>query len=406
MGHPLQDPFALVGSTLDGRFVIDRVVARGGFGVVYQAWHTRLLRPVAIKALVYPSYYSPAMCETALGAFEQEARLLAHLDHPAFVRVYDTGESVSPNGVAFEWTALEWIHGESLDDLLKRRCGRPMSPAEALAIVRPVLGALAYAHALGIAHRDVKPANVMIPEPSLTGREEPQGARLIDFGSARFVGEEEPTDIQSQLTFPAFTVLYAAPEQVYGLKTGPWTDVHAVALILCEMLTGSRAYRGCNRRQIEFSATCPDRPTPGRAGVDVGAWETVLERALTQRASERYVDAAEFLAALEATVVDAKALRFDRGAVDETADTGERPSGVIVAFPREAPTVTPRKAPRRTLALALFAFIAVNLMVGAVLRWRHFTRAAVSGALWQPLRADEGALTAASRGPSRPAPRP
>ena len=129
MGHPLQDPFALVGSTLDGRFVIDRVVARGGFGVVYQAWHTRLLRPVAIKALVHQSYHTPEMRETTLGAFEQEARLLAHLDHPAFVRVYDAGESFSPNGVAFEWVALEWIHGESLDDLLKRRCGRPMSPA-------------------------------------------------------------------------------------------------------------------------------------------------------------------------------------------------------------------------------------------------------------------------------------
>ncbi|MFO0651295.1 MAG: serine/threonine-protein kinase [Polyangiales bacterium] len=297
----MTDPFALVGTVLDRRFAIDRAVARGGFGIVYQARHINLKRPAAIKVLVMPRGLNTREKRVFLEGFEREAQTVAALDHPAIVRAYDFGISREPERPDLPWLALEWVEGESLAQRLVARGAAPFTPAEALSVLRPVFDALSYAHELGVAHRDIKPAHVILTG----GRHGAAAARLLDFGVAKVMAPEESVgsgQTRTMAAFRAFTSEYAAPEQKVGARTGPWTDVHALGLVLTEMLTGRAPYPTGNRMEIEQHIMAPTRPTPARFGVDVGAWEPVLARALSLRAPERFERASALLDALLASV--------------------------------------------------------------------------------------------------------
>jgi serine/threonine protein kinase len=128
------------------------------------------------------------------------------------------------------------------------------------------------------------------------------GLRVLDFGIAKVMetGEEAGSGQTATRTeLSSYSLGYAAPEQVSQARTGPWTDVHALALIAVELLTGRRAYRSTDPVAIYADVLDRERPTPGRVGVDVGPWETVLARALALRPMERYPDADDLLAALE-----------------------------------------------------------------------------------------------------------
>ena len=103
---------------------------------------------------------------------------------------------------------------------------------------------------------------------------------------------------QTLTQMQAFSPDYAAPEQVSGMRTGPWTDVHALALLLCEMLTATVPFDGNDVMEMCSSVLSPRRPTPGQRGVDVGPWEAVLTRALALKPSDRYNNAGELLTAL------------------------------------------------------------------------------------------------------------
>jgi serine/threonine protein kinase len=300
----VEDPFGLVGTTLERRFAIDRVVARGGFGVVYQGRHITLKKPVAVKVLFIPTGLGPQEKQAFLLSFEQEAQTLAALEHPAIVRAYDFGIARPPGRRELPWLALEWLDGDTLATVLAARAA-PYRPAEALATLRPVMQALAFAHARGVAHRDIKPANVMLPRAAGEASAEPLGARLLDFGIAKIMRPDEAVGsgaTRTMAAFSAFSTPYAAPEQKNGTRTGPWTDVHAIGLVLTEMLTGRAPYPGDDPVTVELAIVAPTRPTPARHGVDVGAWEPVLARAVALNAADRYEDLRALLAALEAEV--------------------------------------------------------------------------------------------------------
>ncbi len=308
MEGAVQDEFALVGQRLDGRYDVERVVAAGGFGVVYFGHHRALRSAVAVKVLRMPPKLTEAEQQDFAQRFLAEAQTLAQLQHPAVVRALDFGVCAMPNGVTAPWAALEWVDGETLKDFLDRRRGAPMAPHEALAMLRPVLEALAVAHGLGIAHRDIKPANIMLPRGA--------GAlpsRVLDFGIAKSMGREESATTSGATRtasgLAAFSVKYAAPEQLGGLRTGPWTDVHALALVLTEMLTGREVYPGNDFMDIAAIALRPQRPTPASLGVDVGPWEPVLARAMAYKPPERFQNAAELLAALAEALPAASAGR-------------------------------------------------------------------------------------------------
>ncbi len=356
------DPFGLVGGTLDGKYDVERVVAEGGFGVVYRATHCGLRRPVAIKVLKTPSGLDPALRGPFLEKFAQEARLIADLDHPAIVRVIDFGVGPMPVGEVAPWMVLEWLDGTTLeDDMEARRSARGRSPAEALALLRPVLEALAVAHEAGIAHRDLKPANLMV----VRNRRGEPALRVLDFGIAKVMGDEEHagasghTATQSRLQ--ACSPPYAAPEQVSGTRTGPWTDVHALGLILTELLTDAPPYPGSDLTETYAAILSPTRPTPARVGVDVGPWEAVLCRAVAFRPTERFQSAGALLAALESSVPE----RRSAVALDESITTPRSRAPAESRTTLRPAEVRSQLSPRRSPRRAPIVVVAVLAILGS-----------------------------------------
>ena len=303
MSAPLADTFGLIGQRLDGKYEVEDVVAQGGFAVVYRARHLALQKPVAVKVLRVPDDLHGPAREHFLSNFAREAQTIASLDHPAIVKVIDFGTSPMPVGDAAPWMVLEWLAGQTLDaDLSARRGrgGRP--PAECLAMLRPVIEALAYAHDEGVVHRDVKPGNLMLVE----SRRGDRTARVLDFGIAKVMSGDESAPVTGLTATHThgrtFSLFYASPEQIAGTRSGPWTDVYALALVLTEMLTDEAPYSGSDVQEVYIDALSPVRPTPARRGVDVGDWEPVLARALSLKPAERFPDARTFLAALDLSV--------------------------------------------------------------------------------------------------------
>jgi len=297
-----QDPMGILGVTLRERFRIDRLVACGGFGYVYRATDLALGKSAAVKVLHNPT----AALDVAALAEElaAEARRQAALDHPAVVRVIDLGVTTTPAGITAPWMALEWVEGHTIAEELRDRAGETRSPAECLAVLRPVFEALAEAHGRGIVHRDIKPSNIMVAGAEGGARRASRPAtRLLDFGIAKVMAPDErrppkgETLTRSDAT--AFTLRFASPEQLGGMRTGPWTDVHALALVMVHMITGKEPFPGDDVLAVMQKVLDDRRPTPARLGVDVGAVEPVMARALARNHAERYSDAGAFLDALD-----------------------------------------------------------------------------------------------------------
>ena len=275
----LRDPWNLAGRTVAGRYDVRAIVAQGGAGRVYKALDRTTQRPVALKVL-RPDVGTDGVEPVSPGEeFERERALLTRVDHPVIVRYFDHGDVEIGYGRRTLFLALEWVEGVTL------------------ALLRPLLDALAAAHAAGVAHRDLKPGNVMVEG----GVESPR-IRLLDFGIAKLMRPDEALGENTNLTLsrnPAFSPAYAAPEQMSGAHTGPWTDVHAAALLLTQALVGRAPYQGTEFAALLRECISADRPTPARHGVDVGPLEPVLAKALTLRPQNRYANAQEFCAALD-----------------------------------------------------------------------------------------------------------
>ena len=292
------DVFGLVGTIFNERFAIERLVAEGGFALVYQARQVALDRQVALKILKTPvGYDEPARVEFR-EKFASEAKTIARLKHPHIVGVHDFAVSPLPSGELLPWMALEWIAGESLAARLERRRGegaRGMEPGQALELLRPVLQALAFAHRQGVVHRDIKPGNVLVAET-----EHGPTLKVLDFGIAKIVLDDRSPATGHTRTdgVPSFSPAYAAPEQVAYSRTGPWTDVHALGLMLTELMTDDPPFADPDSHVFE-QVMSVRRPTPGSKGRDVGPYEEVLKAALALSPKDRWKNAGELLAALE-----------------------------------------------------------------------------------------------------------
>jgi serine/threonine protein kinase len=295
------DPFRLTGVVIEQRYRVVRPVAEGGFGVVYDATHLALETRVALKVLKTPPEMNDAAKAEFIAKFVLEAKTVARIRHQNIVQVLDTGVSVMPSGERAPWIALEWLDGITLEDDFQRVPVR--SPSDALELLRPIFQAVAYAHDEGIAHRDLKPSNVML----VRGR---RGwtPKLLDFGIAKLMAEGEQagtghTRTQSRMT--GFSPAYGSPEQAGNMRTGPWTDVHALALIMTQALVGYTPLPVNEMTETLREILSPQRPTPAKFGLNVGAWEAVLQRAAAYKPDARFPNAGEFLAALEATLPQA-----------------------------------------------------------------------------------------------------
>ncbi|MDB4931171.1 MAG: Serine/threonine protein kinase, partial [Myxococcaceae bacterium] len=347
MSPKAEDAFQLVGSVVADRYSVERVVARGGFGLVYKAAHLELSVPVALKVLVHPEAMRGGAGAALVERFRQEARTLAALKHPAIVRVLDVG-TVDPVAGAGPhlWMALEWLDGATLEEDLRARGSLGRSPREALSLLAPVLEAMASAHEQGIAHRDLKPTNLM----TSAGAQKSRDLRVLDFGIAKLMAPDERPgsgETETRSDESAFSLQHAAPEQVGRARTGPWTDVHALGLLVTEMLAGRRAYEGADSFTLYAAIMSPDRPTPARLGVDAGPWEPVLRKALALRPGDRFANAGELLAALSEHVAGA------------TVAWERRAAGAAVRATPEA--ASPSRA--RAYALGLAALLGATLML-------------------------------------------
>jgi serine/threonine-protein kinase len=258
-------------------------------GAVYKARHAMLNQPVAIKLL----HAEFARRGDMLERFLREARAAATVGNPHIIRVHDCGATA--DGRPF--IVMELLEGEGLESILRRE--RRLSPPRAVAIVAQVLDGLEAAHAAGVVHRDMKPANVFVrrtADPAV-----PEFVTVLDFGISKVT---EPTGgPQQQLTQTGTmigTPVYMAPEQIMSPKdVDRRVDIYATGVMLYEMLSGRLPYDGANTAEIIVKA-CTTPPTPLReVAPDLPLpLVAVVEQAMAREPSQRFPTAAAFAEAL------------------------------------------------------------------------------------------------------------
>lgn len=302
----LEDPFGLVGTTLDGQYRADQVIGEGGFGVVYRGWHLSLEQPIAIKALKVMSAEDRAVQDALFAKFKDEAKLLYTLSQASLhiVRSMDFGAVTAPSGLWAPYMVLEWLQGMSLAEDLAQRRRRGMhgrSLDEALALLEPAAEGLGVAHQRRVAHRDIKPANFFLLDGNTEGNAGPR-VKVLDFGIAKIIRDGEGPGTRSP--FASFTWLYAAPEQLDPRvgQSGLATDVYSFALLLTELLTDRVPTEGRDVVSLLKAATDPTvRPTPRQRGANVpDAIEVACRRALAVDPRSRFATIPELWAALSA----------------------------------------------------------------------------------------------------------
>ncbi len=265
-----------VGQLLDGRYRVEAHLAHGGMATVYLGTDTRLDRTVALKIM----HAELASDEEFVRRFVAEARSVARLSHPNVVAVYDQGA----DGRTL-YLAMEYVPGRTLRDLLTERSA--LRPREALDILEGVLAGLAAAHAAGIAHRDVKPENVLLGDN--------HSIKVADFGLARLLSEA--THTKSGLLIG--TAAYLAPEQVAGGRTDFRADVYAAGIMLFELLTGRQPYTGDTPltvayRHVNEVVPAPSSLVPGLPP----ALDSLVALATSRDPELRPADAGQFLRAI------------------------------------------------------------------------------------------------------------
>jgi hypothetical protein len=338
---------------LDSTFAgcrIEEVAGRGGMGVVYRATQLRLDRPVALK-LVAPERAADANFRAR---FERESRVAAAIEHPNVIPVYGAGEE---DGRLY--LLMRWVSGTDLQALI-RRSGR-LAPLHAAAIVAQVAAGLDAAHAVGLVHRDVKPANVLL------GAEDGSGhVYLSDFGLT-LDSSSDTRVTQSGEWFG--TVDFMAPEQFEGDHPDARTDVYALGCVLHAALTGGPPFVRSTVAGTILAHLNDPPPLPSATPGVPQTFDGVIARALAKRPSERYRSAGE-LATAALAAAGAPAEQNGAGRATDSSETlalPNRPPGLS-----EHRRVTARlsRAPRRPTSVALVAvgtLLAIGVASAALL---------------------------------------
>jgi serine/threonine-protein kinase len=293
-----RDPVGWLGQVVDGRYRIDAFVAEGGAGYVYRGENVRWGRRVAVKC--FKRQGPGGGLDALLAGFLKEGAILNDLSRrtTAIVQSYDAGKWVDASGQEVIFNVLEWLDGETLAARMTAR-GAAWSLSETVSVLTPVADALQVAHTHGIAHRDVKPGNIFLAREGGV-----ESAKLLDFGIAK-VAAETPGGFQSTArALEAFTVGYAAPEQLTRTlgPTGPWTDVYALAMVAVEMLAGRHPHEKLDTlAAMRRTADRTVRPTPLSLGVMVPRTvEAAFAKALAVDPKARHPSAYAFWAMLTA----------------------------------------------------------------------------------------------------------
>lgn len=264
--------------TLADRYRLDEPLATGGMGTVYRAFDQRIGRPVAVKVLRRTLASDPTFVER----FRREARAAGALSHAGVAKVFDYGER---GGEPF--IVMELVEGQNLAQRIAERGRLPWR--EAFAVGAQVARALAAAHALGLVHRDVKPANILLS---------PDGfAKVTDFGIAR--APQATTLTRTGMVLGSAN--YVAPEQAQGITVGPAADLYSLGCVLFEAVCGRPPYQGASAVAIAAQHVDAPVPDPRDHVPDLpGHVAALLMRALAKQPQDRFPSAAAMAAALSA----------------------------------------------------------------------------------------------------------
>ena len=248
-GSPMR-PVPSVPRTVDNKYRIEQLIGRGGMGAVYRARDMRLDRLVALK-VVRAELLGDS---EARSRFRREAQIVARLQHPSIVAVFDYG--TFPDGGAY--LVMELVRGEDLRRVLQRE-GR-LEPGEAMRILSAVCSAIEAAHREGVLHRDLKPENILLPAGETV-------AKVLDFGVAKLVTDEpQPgNDASTVLTAAGMiigTPAYMAPEQFRAMPADARTDVYSLGVIAYEMLSGELPFGGGSLAEVVLAQSRGVPPMP------------------------------------------------------------------------------------------------------------------------------------------------
>ena len=296
-----------VGRLLDGRYRVESLIATGGMATVYLGTDTRLDRTVALKIM----HAELANDEDFVRRFVGEARSVARLSHPNVVGVYDQGA----DGRTL-YLAMEYVPGRTLRDLMNERGS--LAPREALDIMEGVLGGLGAAHAAGLAHRDVKPENVLLSAD--------HAVKVADFGLARMLAGTSHTKTGMLIG----TAAYLAPEQVSQGIADARTDVYAAGIMLFEMLTGQQPHTADTPLAVAYKHVNEAVPVPSQFvdGIPPALDDLVL-RATSRNPDVRPEDGGQFLRSLTE-------VRLSLPAAPEALAPGYQDAGYPIASGYEA----------------------------------------------------------------------
>ncbi|HYP23043.1 MAG TPA: protein kinase [Actinomycetota bacterium] len=327
----------VAGRVLGDRYRIEERIAAGGMGTVYAATDDRLHRRVAVKLL------KEGLSGDAkfVARFEREARAAAALSHPNVAGVFDYGEDGET-----PFIVMELAQGRDLARLLRDE--GPLEPDRARGLGAQICTALAHAHAAGLVHRDVKPANVIVDESDRV--------KVTDFGIARAAGEATLTATGSVLG----SAQYMAPEQASGAPVTAAADVYAAGIVLYEMLTNAVPFTGDSPVSVAMRHVSDEVPRPSSVNPQVPeSLDAIVARATAKDPADRFPSAAAMGAALEGDEVTAPVAAGEATQVITSSGAAAETS----VWPIPGNRYDPRRLGTRVLAVAAI------LAIAAVVTW-------------------------------------
>ena len=325
---------------LKDRYRLGEKIASGGMGTVHRATDEKLGRTVAIKLLAENLAGDASFVER----FRREARASAGLRHPNIANVFDAGDEDECHFIV-----MELAEGKDLARLLREE--GPLAPERAAKIIDQICLALGHAHAAGIIHRDVKPANAIVgPGDSV---------KVTDFGIARAADDSKLTQTGSILG----TAHYISPEQAEGKPMSPRSDIYSLGIVMYETLTGALPFTGDSLMAVAMRHLNDDVPPPSAINASVPPeLDDIVARATNKDPNDRYRDTDEMHGALNAALVPTNTSTAVLPAMATT-----EPQGTVWPIPGERwdPVSLGRKV--------LFVFAFLGLVALVLLFWRLST---------------------------------
>lgn len=326
-----------------GRYEVISEIGRGGMGIVYRGRDTALGRAVAIKTISLSSEGAPKEAQQLRERLMREAQAAATLSHPNVVTVYDVGEEGDR-----AYVVMEFVEGGTLDRVLAEP-GVSRSAADLLKVLEDVAHALDYAHAHGIVHRDVKPANIFVQPDG--------GVKLGDFGIAKVTWSRTMTETGTVVGSPH----YMAPEQLKGERVTGRSDQFALAAVAYTLLAGRKPFDADTFASLASKILFEEAPSPAVFGVRLPPEvEQVLRKGMSKDPAGRFVNCTEFAESLK------DAFRLPAPAPVSAPAPAPAPPPQPVVAPVPVVAETSRRAVA-SLILGFFAWIFPAAIVAVIL---------------------------------------